>query len=406
VIRRDTGGSQPGPEPTATEWLARDLEITLSPASFGDPGSPGAGWSGINVAFPHPFVALHWGSAMWRHARLLLLLCLGVASSVCTRGARADSAPKLRVSLEYEAEEALHCPTESEFIETVTNRLGYSVFVPPGAGQRLRIEISRERERTHASIEWFDREQNSEGERRLRSDSPTCEELARNLAFAVAVQIQLHASALEPPKPEPESEPRPDRPPAAPPKPNSAPKAVVPPLASGWERRPVSRGGEPSWFFGAGVLARSGLSPELALGGRAFGAFATGLALIELSVHATAPSSLTQSDGSGFNAYEVGASLAPCLRLRALAVCGVGTASQLRVQGEGVDRTRSPSSLLAAAGGRVQLLLPVLSRLGVLAGGEVVGILTPRTVLLNESKVWSTAPVAVTVSLNFAGIFE
>jgi hypothetical protein len=349
---------------------------------------------------------------MWRHARLLLFLCLGVASSVCTRSARADSAPKLRVSLEYEAEEGLDCPTETEFTETVTARLGYSVFVPPGAGQRLRIEISRGRERTHARIEWFDREQNSEGERRLRSDSPDCEELARNLAFAVAVQIQLHASALEPPKPEPESEPetetepRSDSAPAAPPKPSSTPKAVVPPLAPGSEHRPVSRGGEPSWFLGAGVLVRSGLSPELAMGGRAFGALATGPVLFELSVHATAPSSLTQSDGSGFNAYEVGASLAPCLRLRALAVCGVGTASQLRVQGEGVDRTRSPSSLLAAAGGRVQLLLPVLSRLGVLAGGEVVAILTPRTVLLNDGEVWSTAPVAVTVSLNFAGIFE
>ncbi len=76
------------------------------------------------------------------------------------------------------------------------------------------------------------------------------------------------------------------------------------------------------------------------------------------------------------------------------------------MQGEGVDRTRNPSSLLAAAGGRVQLLLPVLSRLGVLATGEVVAILTPRTVLLNESEVWSTAPVAVTVSLNFAGILS
>jgi hypothetical protein len=347
---------------------------------------------------------------MWRHARLLLFLCLGVASSVCTRGARADSPPKLGVSLEYEAAGALDCPTETEFIETVTARLGYSVFVPPGAGQRLRIEISRERERTHARIEWFDREQRSEGERRLRSDSPSCEELARNLAFAVVVQIQLHASALEPPKPEPESEPetepRPDKAPTAPPKPSSGSKAVVPPRAPSSEHRSVSRGGEPGWFLGAGVLARSGLSPELAVGGRAFGALATGLALFELSVHATVPSSLTQSDGSGFNAYEVGASLAPCLRHRAFAVCGVGTASQHRVQGEGVDRTRSPSSLLAAAGGRVQLLLPVLSRLGVLAGGEFVAILTPRTVLLNNSEVWSTAPIAVTVSLNFAGIFE
>jgi len=335
---------------------------------------------------------------MWRRACLLLSLGLGLASGLCTQRAHAESPPPLRVSLEYEVDAGLDCPSESDFSARVVHQLGYPVFVEPGAGQRLRIQISRGGERAQARIEWFDRDQNSEGERRLTSGGPGCADLARSLAFAVAVQIQLHASAAapastdaaEPAEPAPAPASAPARPePSAP----TPPPRVAPPRRT-------------RWLLGAGVLGRSGFSPGVGFGGRAFGALAFDAASFEVSALATAPSSFRQSDGSGFTAYELGGSIAPCLRLPPLGLCAVGTASLLRVHGEGVDRARSPSSLLASAGGRLQVLWPRLGRLGVLVAGEVVAILTPRDVSLNETNVWTTAPVAFTLSLNFAGIFE
>lgn len=327
---------------------------------------------------------------------LSLALCLGLASGLVTRAAQAESPPSLRVSLEYEVSEGLDCPNVTDFSARVVRQLGYPVFVGPGEGQRLRIEISRAGERTQARIEWFDRQQHSEGERRLTSDVAGCADLARSLAFAVAVQIQLHASALAPPEPEPSKPPEsspPPPPPAEPP-----PPPVIRPA-------PTRESGK-TFLLGAGILAKSGVAPQIGLGARAFGSVATRSVLLELSAHAIAPAALRQADGSGFTAYELGASLAPCLRLPPLDMCAVGTASMLHVRGEGVDRIGTPSSVLAAAGGRIQLLWPRLGSLGVLLAGEVVAILTPRDVLLNGSKVWSTAPAAVTLSLNFAGIFE
>jgi hypothetical protein len=54
----------------------------------------------------------------------------------------------------------------------------------------------------------------------------------------------------------------------------------------------------------------------------------------------------------------------------------------------------------------VQLLWPALQKFGVLAHAEVLALLTPRDVFVNENRVWSTAPVTVTASLDFAGIFR
>jgi hypothetical protein len=334
---------------------------------------------------------------MWRHVGLLSIgSCLALGFH--TGRARAEPPSKLRVSLEYEVDAGLDCPGADDLRERVVRQLGYSAFVEPGSGQRLRIQISRVSERAQARIEWFDRARNSEGERRLSSTTPGCEELARNLAFAVAVQIQLHAAEQSPASSAPSA---PAPPAAALPEPSPQRKDAAPVA-----RRSASSRNTPTWLVGAGGMARSGFSPRIVPGGRAFGAVAIDAALLELSAHASGLSRLRQADGSGFSSYEIGASLAPCFRLPPLGFCAVGTASYLHVRGEGVDLTRSPSSLLAAAGGRVQLLWPKLGRFGLLLAGEVVAILTPRDVSLNESTVWSTAPVAVTLSLNFAGILN
>jgi hypothetical protein len=320
--------------------------------------------------------------ALWLGLALVLL-------AWCTPR-HAGAQPNLRVVLEYSADPALACPSAAELSANVTKQLGYDSFTTDASEPRLRIVISKHAERAAAQIEWFDRQQRSEGERRLTSDG-NCAELVTNLAFAVAVQIQLHAASDTPP---------PSPPPAAvvapTPRPTTPPKKPAPPANRA--RRAV--------FLGAGVLARQGLSPGLSPGVRVFGALSTDGWVLELSAHTTVPSELNQADGTGFTSRELGASFAPCLHRPPIGLCAVGTLSLLHVRGQGVDQIRSPSSTTAGLGGRLQLRWPALERFGIVVQGEALAVVLPREVLLNQQSVWSTAPVAFTAILDFAAIFR
>ena len=322
-----------------------------------------------------------------------LALWLGLALSLCWwwKPGQASAEPRLRVVLEYSADPALACPSPSELSASVTRQLGYDAFTTDTSEPRLRIVISKQSERAAAQIEWFDRQQRSEGERRLLSEG-NCSELVNNLAFAVAVQIQLHAAADTPPTP-----PAPAAP-AVPPPPPAAP-AKPPPTRTQVSDRPAV-------FLGAGALMRQGLSPGVSPGLRVFGARSTERWVLELSAHATLPSELQRADGTGFTSRELGASFAPCLHLAPVGLCGVGTLSVLHVRGHGVDQIRSPSSATAGLGARMQLRWPALERFGIVAQGEALAVLLPREVLLNAQSVWSTSPVAFTAILDFAAIFR
>lgn len=314
-------------------------------------------------------------------------LALAVSLSWWATPAPVLAQPKLRVVLEYSADPALGCPSGSELSANVSRQLGYDPFAAEGSEQRLRLTIGKVAERAEARLEWIDRQQQSEGERRLTSDG-NCNDLVANLAFAVAVQIQLHAASTPPPPPPPAVAPPPTVSPPAP------PRAAHPP--------PIQR----VIYVGVGALARHGLTPGTSPGLRIFGALAQERWALELSAHTTLPSELQQTDGTGFTARELGANLAPCLRLPPVGLCAAGSLSLLHAQGQGVDQARSPSVLTAGVGGRLQLVWPALERFGIIVQGEVLAVLLPREVLLNRSKVWSTEPVAVTAILDFAAIFK
>jgi hypothetical protein len=324
-------------------------------------------------------------------------LWLGLALASCPARAWAQTTPHLRVSLEYGTDTTFRdCPSAAELSDSVAKQLGYDPFTDAGPEYRLRVRIERVLEHAEAHIEWIDSHKQSEGERRLHSESSGCEDIARSLAFAIAVQIQLHASATLPPEP---ASVTPSEPP-----PPAPPRAAVPPP------RPPQATEKPSSsrqiFLGAGAIVRYGLTPGVSPGARVFGAVAGRLWWLELGAHATLPSELRQTDGTGFSARELGLSLAPCLRLTPAGLCAVGALAVLHAHGEGVDEIRSPSAVVGGVGARVQLLWPALQKFGLLAHAEVLALLTPRDVFVNENRVWSTAPVTVTASLDFAGIFR
>jgi hypothetical protein len=310
-----------------------------------------------------------------------------------------DSAPPLRVALDYQvAPELSDCPSAADLAAAVGKQLGYDPFTSDAeaAKHRVKASILRSTAGTEAHVEWLDERGSSEGERRLSSDSQECAEVARGLSFAIAVQIQLRASAEAPPPP-------PATPPPAPPP--EPPRPLPPPKPS---RRVI--------MVGAGVLATHGLTPDVSPGLRVFGSLGNERLSMEVSTQATLPSE--QSTAStvphraplaptpSFSARELSAKVAPCVRFSAWGVCGVFMAGQLHVRGDGVDQVRSPSSLVAAAGGKLQLVLPPVPSFGVLLQAEALALLTPRDVLMNRQVVWSTAPVLLGASLDLAAIFR
>jgi hypothetical protein len=314
---------------------------------------------------------------------------LALAIALCCRHGAATVPSDLHLSLEYGADAVLGCPSAAELSASIAAQLGYDPFTSADAEQRLRVEITKVGEQAEARIEWIGRQQHSEGERRLSADGGDCATLARSVAFAVAVQIQLHAS-LGAPAPAP-------APPAAP------PSSPAPPAKPAMKREsaPAHR----LVLLGVGAMLRHGLAPGVTPGLRVFGTLSKESWSFELSAHATLPGELKFADATGFTAHELGANLAPCLRLAPFGFCAVGTLSLLRVRGQGVDHIGSPSSLTGGLGTRLQLLWPALERFGVLVQGEALAVLGPRDVILNETKVWSSAPVAFTVMLDFAAIF-
>lgn len=311
--------------------------------------------------------------------------------------ATAEAPPPLRVELDYQVDPALtDCPTSGELSRAIAAQLAADPFAttPAPAPHRVKAAIQRRGTGTEAHFEWLDPRGNSEGERRLTSESPECAEIARGLSFAIAVQIQLRASAEAPPAPPPR---------AATPPPTSPPKPPAPP------RPPRQR----VVMVGAGVLAQHGLTPDVSPGLRVFGSLGNGRVSLEVSTQATLPSEWRTettreppAPHPSFTARELSARLAPCFHHSVAGLCAVGMVGQLHVRGEGVDQVQSPSAVVAGAGLRAQLLWTALPSFGALIQGEALALLTPRTVVLNRRGVWSTAPIMLSASVDLAAIFR
>jgi hypothetical protein len=311
------------------------------------------------------------------------------------------SGPPLLVALDYEVDPQLgDCPSAADLSAAVSKRLGYDPFVtePGPTKHQVKVSIQRAATGTEAHVEWLDDRGSSEGERRLSSERTECAEIARGLSFAIAVQIQLRASA-EPPPP-----------------PSAAPPPSAPPLAAPPQHPPRSPESRRVIMVGAGVVAAHGLTPNVSPGLRIFGAVGNQRLSLELSTQATLPSEQSAEASiphlspvaarPSFSAGELSAKLAPCVRFSPFGICGVFMAGQLHVRGEGVDQVRSPSSLVAASGAKLQLVWPLVPSFGVLLQAEALALLTPRDVLMNQQVVWSTAPVLLGASLDLAAIFR
>ncbi len=154
------------------------------------------------------------------------------------------------------------------------------------------------------------------------------------------------------------------------------------------------------------MLGQSGLTPGFSPGLRIFGSLGNARGSIELSTEAGLPAERRAPDQTGFTASTLTGKIAPCAHLSIVGFCGIGMVGQLSVRGQGVDRIASPSSLVGGAGARLQVLWPTRSVVGALLHAEALVLFTPRTVLVNQADVWSTAPVVFSAGIDLAAIFR
>ena len=342
-----------------------------------------------------------------RRVQLLGTMCFMLAAS------RAHAAPELFVDLKYEIDPALQgCPSEGDFRSIVSQQLGYD----PCRADATPSVVVRAQSVEHGiegAIDWNAPTQNRVGERRFTSRSRDCHELMVAMGFVVAVQIQLLATdrTAEPasaPKAEDVESPAPAASPAetesvaARPAPPAQPETPLPveipaspPRATPW-----------SVIAGLGPAAGIGLGPNLTAQGRMFFALQRTAASIEFGAEASLPTTTRQTDGIGFRENLILGTVAACGHYRFASACALGKFGQIRVSGLGVDVPSFPTGFIAQAGPRVAATLGLGAQLLLLGHADALFLLTPWTVELNHTAIWTMPRFGAVLGVDLAARFR
>jgi hypothetical protein len=286
------------------------------------------------------------------------------------------------------------CPNEAFFRADVAARLGREPFVADAAAQ-IHIGVVVDGERLVLAVDALSGAVNL-GSRHIEGSLAECAELLSRAALTTSVLLDPLTTVFVAVNDTPTHVLSPAPTPAPAEATNvdivDVEDAVVPP-------RPALR----SSLYG-GLFMAAGQQPGLGIGGRVgvLAELPVDVPLVDalvlgVELHGTAPAAAQVRGGEVVGAG-VALALLPCARVWFVDVCGVldggaffGSSRALNSPEQGV----LPS---AAAGGRVQLRLPLTTSLGLLASGELlVPITRHRLLALDSAVLWETAPVAGTV---------
>jgi hypothetical protein len=325
---------------------------------------------------------------------MLLAFAVALGSRV------ANAEPQLFVELDYQADAALACPSETAFKAMVSEQLGYDPF--RASAEEKVVARTRSSERgLRGVIEWHDASGKPRGERELGSEGSDCAALVRSMSFAIVVQIQLLAQEADGSAGVPLEE-------RSTVNPSPAERVSSPSDTTSGEARDAGRDGsahprdeEPSWQFllGIGPTLAFGLAPRTLVEGRAFFGLRRGKLAFELGGEASLMSEHETGDGTGFEQQVLAGSIAGCWLFGRLSGCLVSKVGRLQVRGFGVDAPNSDSGTLWLVGPRLTLLQgfggPWFGSLRV----EALASLHTWDVTLDQEEVWKT-PL---FSLSFGG---
>jgi hypothetical protein len=341
------------------------------------------------------------------------LVALGAIAAVAWAApGGAEDEGKLSVVLDYAIGPGLRgCPSESEFRRAVAEQLAYDPFRTV-ATRHVAVSLRGGDRGIDGQVVWTDAAGAKEGERRLSSANGDCAELTRNMTFAVVVQIQLLETAGDE-KPD-AGPPRAPSPPAAsssaqhvtapsplehPPAASSAPEPPSPASSVQLDIAP------PRFVAGIGPSLAVGSAPSVAPAGRVFGGAEWRFLSFELGGEATLPVTFHQTDETGFKTRSIGATFAVCGKVHRFATCALGALGRWRVEGFGVDQTRTPSAWMGRAGFRLAFEQPLGARLSLRVDADGLGTLTPGTVYLNAAEAWSTPPLVLAFGFDLVARF-
>jgi hypothetical protein len=315
---------------------------------------------------------------------------------------RARGATDTTVRLEYQADPQAGCAGEDELRRMVSQQLGRDPF-RPDADQEVEIELAKTDGGFQGRIVWRDADGRRVGERLLSSRSRECQEIAANVAFAVALQLQLveqggasdaeaaapNAGAPEPKPPEIVAPPPvvPERPSA--PTPNPGPEPATPPM---------------QLAVGAGPSVGFGMAPEATAFGRLFVMARSGRLSAEIAADASLSSTLRESDGTGVVVSARGASAAGCAHVSVASTCLLGRLAWLRARGTGVAEPSSSWGRFGELGLRVGGT-ESLGRVTVSLHADLLVVLSRWNVVLSDAVVWEVPRIGGMVGVDVAARF-
>jgi hypothetical protein len=157
--------------------------------------------------------------------------------------------------------------------------------------------------------------------------------------------------------------------------------------------------------IGLGPALALGLAPEATGIGRLFVDGRVSWFSLELSADAALPTSRQQTDGSSFSLARYAAGAAACGHARALAACATTSAGILRAHGGGVDVPASPTGWFAQVGARITATYVFAERYFASARADGLVMLSPSTVTLNQTAVWTTPRVGALIGLDLGARF-
>jgi hypothetical protein len=290
---------------------------------------------------------------------------------ICIASASASAAERASVTLTYAAKDAAaaNCPDEATFRDLVAARLGYDPFAPSGS-LTLAVELQRRGDKIVGRLNLTGKDNESRGERTLRSRADDCFELATSMALAAAVAVDPDAvraqatAARAPATPTPAPEP-PRQPPPMP-RPDSG-RAPAP--------APAPDQFDTGVRLEAAFVLPVGIVPAPRGGVRAGAAAHLGLWSIGAEGAFLFPSSRASPYGE-VSAYVVHASLVPCANAVAfapalLSLCVVGSLGVMRSDAAEVTRAEPATDPFATVGPRAAVVVMVSRSFGLGAAADI-----------------------------------
>jgi hypothetical protein len=381
-----------------------------------------------------------------RGSRALLGALAAIAATGQCIGRSAADEGDFHVSLRYRVDSSLPgCWDEGEFRNRIARRLGYDPF-REDASTSVLVHVDGSASAIGGQVEWRNANGTGMGERRFVARDGNCAKLLAEITFSVGLEIELlhpatgarpsagpspalggdreaptPLAATKTPPPAPSSSPAlPSPSPSPSPPPTPSPHLAAPlepelpvsaedhsanPNEISEPATPEDRGPHWAMWVGLGPSLAWGISPSTAATARLFLGVRRNHLSIEIGAEASYPSKDQKWDGSGFRQVLIGGSAGLCGHHSALAGCVLAKASELRVEGLGLDLTHSPTAFIAQAGLRLAATVGLGKAWFVTAHLDGLVLLTPCTVELNDVGVWEMPRVGALAGIDLAARF-